>query len=605
MYTEDVNWTDQYNFSHAASPSANLDAIYSYDGEGRVTGVSYPGAGDFYDQNDTFLGTPGPSYTYSFDTLGRLSGMTDQNHNIVVSNVAYGPANELLTIAYNPTSPPNYSYFASYQETRSYNVLKQLTNVTVPGVLNMSYAYPVGANNGKISSQTDALSGETVTYAYDSLNRLIAASGSGWSEQYGYDGFGNLTDKTPTPAGSAPEIHLTVDKATNHITVPSQFYDAHGNQGTGYDGENRLVSPTVQLSYAYDAQNKRMWQWSHTNDTFGNAINYLVNFYGVDGKKLAQYQFTTGPYGAPTVYNFISTLVNSDLYFGSRRLAAMDRLGSAGKYYPYGEDRPGPGAEGWNFGTYWRDSGTGLDYADQRYYSSQFGRFMSPDTGPANLKNPQSFNRYTYAANDPVNFNDPDGRMAKMPDDGFGGFGVTIDLGSGPLFLPYTIGPIVTPFDRAYDRAVATMYGLAGQGLVDDWNFVNGNVNQFALSFNAQAAPLAVGICVAQPELCIAGGVIISIYVTARYLPALIDAIRSQITSRDKAPVKYDAYDAGRDDDGNCKPPDPDKYVKWRGNGDDHWHWITWNQRPTDCMTFPDYESGPDDPGPKYREIPR
>lgn len=59
-----------------------------------------------------------------------------------------------------------------------------------------------------------------------------------------------------------------------------------------------------------------------------------------------------------------------------------------------------------------------------------------------------------------------------------------------------------------------------------------------------------------------------------------------------------------RDENGDCKPPDSDKYVKWRGSDGSHWHWITWNQDPDDCMAYPDYKSGPD-PDPKYSEIPR
>jgi len=46
-----------------------------------------------------------------------------------------------------------------------------------------------------------------------------------------------------------------------------------------------------------------------------------------------------------------------------------------------------------------------------RYYSSAIGRFLSPDPyrasgGPAS---PQSWNRYTYVLNDPVNHRDPAG----------------------------------------------------------------------------------------------------------------------------------------------------------------------------------------------------
>jgi RHS repeat-associated protein len=69
---------------------------------------------------------------------------------------------------------------------------------------------------------------------------------------------------------------------------------------------------------------------------------------------------------------------------------------------------------------YERDQATGLDYAEARMYQSNTGRFTSPDPlglGAADLKRPQSLNRYSYVENDPVNFYDPDGltRCGDLP----------------------------------------------------------------------------------------------------------------------------------------------------------------------------------------------
>ncbi|MEK7992222.1 MAG: RHS repeat-associated core domain-containing protein, partial [Planctomycetota bacterium] len=68
------------------------------------------------------------------------------------------------------------------------------------------------------------------------------------------------------------------------------------------------------------------------------------------------------------------------------------------------------------FATYHRDA-TNLDYADQRYYTSTWGRFLTPDPydGSASLTKPQSWNRYVYVGNDPINFNDPEGLDIEIP----------------------------------------------------------------------------------------------------------------------------------------------------------------------------------------------
>ena len=61
----------------------------------------------------------------------------------------------------------------------------------------------------------------------------------------------------------------------------------------------------------------------------------------------------------------------------------------------------------------------GQNYADQRHYSNQFGRFMSPDSGLARQTDPVSWNKYAYAGNDPINRLDPSGRDWCTPDDLF------------------------------------------------------------------------------------------------------------------------------------------------------------------------------------------
>ncbi len=58
-----------------------------------------------------------------------------------------------------------------------------------------------------------------------------------------------------------------------------------------------------------------------------------------------------------------------------------------------------------------RDAESGLDYFGARYFSGPQGRFTSPDP----LLNsgrpwiPQSWNRYTYVLNNPLQYNDPTG----------------------------------------------------------------------------------------------------------------------------------------------------------------------------------------------------
>ena len=292
-------------------------------------------------------------------------------------------------------------------------------------------------NNGRIVSSADAVTGENVSYTYDSLNRLIAAAttnGAGpmWSESYSYDEFGNLTAKTGT--GGAPSVTPQVNSSTNQASMSGDNgFDLNGNWlGTGstqvntWNVENQLVatgskdSMNDPLTYTYDPWGKRVLQDE------GAAIcgpYGTVYFYSVTGQLLGTFtgadSLNCSGYPRAAITNY---------YFGNRLLTPVDRLGSVRynattgqsfAYYPWGEERA-PGTTdsgGFMFGTYWRDGYLGSssstpdqDYAQARYYMNNFGRFWSVDPkGNARVYDPQSWNRYNYSGNDPVNKADPTG----------------------------------------------------------------------------------------------------------------------------------------------------------------------------------------------------
>ncbi|MEZ5425024.1 MAG: RHS repeat-associated core domain-containing protein [Pyrinomonadaceae bacterium] len=62
---------------------------------------------------------------------------------------------------------------------------------------------------------------------------------------------------------------------------------------------------------------------------------------------------------------------------------------------------------------YEKDDESGLDFAQARYYNSVHGRYTSVDplTASATIRNPQTFNRYSYVLNSPYKFTDPLGLL--------------------------------------------------------------------------------------------------------------------------------------------------------------------------------------------------
>jgi RHS repeat-associated protein len=406
---EPVEYQDINHQNQNQNVVMNLDATYTYNGLGQVTAMTYPSTGN------SNAPVAGASYTYSYGSMNRLNGMKTSGGTTIVNNVTYNAANQLLTMTFGATT-----------ETRGYNALNQLTSINVQNTSgtmeNLTYNYPAGANNGKIGSMYNAVSGETVTYTYDSLNRLLTASGTGgssaWGQQYGFDAFGNLLSKTIT-TGSGPSLSQAVSTTTNQIV--GYPYDANGNTTgivnnglsyeLGYDAENRLTGFTQSSdndeleSYFYDSQNKRIWSWQGAKDSLNITTNYTVNMYAPGGQKLGAYMFaafktTQGGLYVPILQ---VTLTSSDTYFGSRRLGTLDQLGSAVSstqtYFPWGETKGTSNPQDtWNFATYWQDSASGLDYANNRYYANANGRFTTPDpyTNSGRLTDAQSWNRYAY-----------------------------------------------------------------------------------------------------------------------------------------------------------------------------------------------------------------
>ena len=227
---------------------------------------------------------------------------------------------------------------------------------------------------------------ETISYQYDALKRLTSAasapsSGSypaAYTQTFQYDGFGNLTAKVLN--GTATPI--PVNAANNRLSSAS--YDLNGNMTSGsgatmtYDEANRISSVAAVSGgtdyYGYAADNKRFYTYAAPSGT------EEITFFGARGEKLGVYSLAYG-YGIwPT---------SSNIWFAGKAIlesgnpSMMDRLGtnrwSTGRFYPYGDEISSTANDREKFATYTRDSYTGFDYADQRYYASTYGRFNTAD----------------------------------------------------------------------------------------------------------------------------------------------------------------------------------------------------------------------------------
>jgi RHS repeat-associated protein len=86
----------------------------------------------------------------------------------------------------------------------------------------------------------------------------------------------------------------------------------------------------------------------------------------------------------------------------------------------------------------------GLVYMGARFYLPGVGRFLSADTLVPDPKNSQSWNRYGYVENRPLNFTDPTGHWLESAWDAFNvGLGAH-SLIANPFISPSAVEPVST-----------------------------------------------------------------------------------------------------------------------------------------------------------------
>lgn len=452
-----------------AGVAATSNVSFGYDAAGNRTSMT-DGMGSVsyaYDQlsrmtseTRTFSGVGSFTLGYSYNLAGELTGITNPwNAQVGYTYDATGRATSV--------SGANYGGVSSYVNSISYRAfgLKQMaygngrtlsmnydnrprpTNYDIPGVLRLQYEY--GWENTDRVGFVRNIDDQTLDrwYAYDHVGRLICSrSGTeariGFGEQipvaydgpyshgYSYDVWGNRTHIEGWGGVARWADHTYTNnrrngmqyKAAGNITNDGSYnfsYDAVGQQASASNG-------TYVLQQNYDGDGLRAKKVDA-----GDTLYYLRSSV-LGGQVVAEI------YGGGVSYAGSGWWLRGYVYLGSQMVATQaggvnwvhqDPVGKSQRITdssgnisatieldPFGGDTSrstGNNAfQPHRFTSYERD-GAGADDAMFRRYNRWWGAFdqADPYDGSYNLNDPQSFNRYAYVQNDPVNFVDPSGLM--------------------------------------------------------------------------------------------------------------------------------------------------------------------------------------------------
>jgi RHS repeat-associated protein len=411
---------------------------YDHNSAGQLTKLTHPS---------------GRQVGMNHDGKGRLVSMTEPNGGTPVptymSNITYNPAGQVTGTSLGNGVNETFGYEANRMQLTTQTATKGSTSL-----MNLTYGYQAAAgqmgagttagNSGQLVSISGTINGttESAGYSYDNVGRLVTSSqtsnGQSAQRRFAYDRWGNRTGMWDAVSGgnqiqtialvqSAGAPTNQIQSVTSGGATKNHAYDAAGNvtnDGThtyAYDAENRLESVDGGSTgqYFYDYQNRRV------KKVVGSASTH----YTWEGSQvLCEYNATTG--GQITDYVYLGSRLLAEgpgntiggngtvTYALSDRLSVRMLLNKFGSvigqqaHLPFGEDFAESGTqEKHHFTSYERDSETGTDYAINRGYSLITGRFSRVDPLNKSAKSdyPQSWNRYSYAANESIGGKDPKG----------------------------------------------------------------------------------------------------------------------------------------------------------------------------------------------------
>lgn len=433
-----------FGYDAAGNRTSMTDGLgsvsYSYDQLSRMTSETRTFTGvvgsytlsygyNLADELTSITNQWGAQVSYTYDQAGRPASVLGSGYAGVSSYVS--------NLSYRAFGLKQMSYSNGRTLSLQYDNRMRPTQWSIPGVLRMQYSY-TWEQSGRLEFARN-LDNESLDrwFAYDHVGRLIASRSGNearlaigeqvpllyngpYSHNYHYDQWGNITSREgwggPNPQYSATYINnkmngMVYDQAGNMTDAGGGWtytYDATGQQAT---------SATGNVVNVYDGDRLRGKRTEGQNTTYylrstvlgGQVIAELAQ----NGIWLRGYVYLGGELLAVQQDASVNWVHQDPLVKSKRVTNSSGNVVSTVELDPWGGETNSSTTDAFQpkkFASYIRDA-NGSDDAMHRRYNPAGTRFEQPDPydGSYNPTDPQSFNRYSYVQNDPVNFIDPTG----------------------------------------------------------------------------------------------------------------------------------------------------------------------------------------------------
>jgi len=219
-----------------------------------------------------------------------------------------------------------------------------------------------------------------------------------------------------TPTGTATvRIQLRLTQVSGWLDFDDVSLQEVMTYNLYYDGENRMVKvmkgTTPIAAYSYDGDGLRVRQV--LTATGATTTAFVKNYYEQSGTTITKYYYAGSQRVAVRTGTDVRYLFGDHL--GSTSVSADVSGGSVTRqlYKAWGETRYSSGlpTKYQYTGQYSNTSDFGLMFYNARWYDPYLNRWTSPDSIIPDQYNPQSWDRYAYVRNNPINRVDPSGHV--------------------------------------------------------------------------------------------------------------------------------------------------------------------------------------------------